>query len=278
MSPLRSGPEIPLPADQKDIGRFLKDVLRHPAYQEVDKRLKGLAASCPNGEAQYWSVFRHKSDGKWSAERRALHEALVATALAGKRRVPKGVKPLAVLLIGTPGSGKTSEGMKHVPNSKEDFVVINADDVKESLPEYRGWNAGALHEESSYVAEKLIFSAAVDNRHHIIFDLTGANGIKMLGMVDDLDGLGYEIHVILVKIPAWMAAGRVWDRFCKVPFDKKSPSSMSGRFVPPEYAYNIVDDRPANTYSLLKQHEAVKSWTSISTEKKPAQVLEQDTR
>ena len=203
---------------------------------------------------------------------------MVRKALARKRKAPEGTKPIAILLIGTPGSGKTSAGMRHIHSEfKLDFVVINADDIKEQLPEYMGWNAGALHEESSYVAEKLIYSEAVDGRHHIVFDLTGTDEMKMLGMVDGLDSMGYEVHVTLVKLPAWMAAGRVWDRFRKETF-YKDPNLPSGRFVPPEYVYNDVDDKPAKTYEILKEHPAVKSWTSLSTEQKTVQVLEKGKR
>jgi hypothetical protein len=277
MSKAGSSSEIPLPSGEKDIGRFLAEVQLHPDYQEIEHRLEVLGASCPKGDVRRWSVYQHSPKGKWTVSRAALHENFVAKALAGRKRASDRIKPIAVLLIGTPGSGKTTEGMKHTDGFGVDFVVINADDVKESLPEYRGWNAAALHEESSYVAEELIYRKAVADRHHIIFDLTGTNEVKMLGMVDNLDKMGYEIHVILVAIPAWMAAGRAWNRFCKVPFDK-NPNVMSGRFVPPEYVYNIVDEKPAKTYKLLKKHPAVKGWLSISTEQKPAQRVEKGER
>lgn len=38
-----------------------------------------------------------------------------------------------------------------------DFTTINADDVKAKLPEYTGANAGLVHEESSDVAEGMLF-------------------------------------------------------------------------------------------------------------------------
>jgi predicted kinase len=270
-------PQILVPRNKKDIGRFLSDVKNHPDYQEVEKRLMNLADDCPGGELTHWSEFQHKTKGRWDAKRQTCHRLIIQSAVFGKRGAPVETKPIAVLLIGTPGSGKTKSGMPYARNLGVDFVVINADDVKEQLPEYEGWNAAALHEESSYVAEDLIYSRAVEGRHHIIFDLTGTNERKMLAMVDDLDELGYEIHVILVKIPDWMAAGRVWTRFSENPLNRDQ-KSKKGRFVPPDYVYNVVDERPAKTYELLKQHDAVKTWICLSTEKSEVRVLESGKR
>jgi Zeta toxin len=175
MSKADSSDEIPPPADKKDINRFLADVQSNPDYREVERRLESLGETCERGDVRYWSIYQHSSNGKWTASRARLHRTLVEKALAGRQKTPEGTKPIAVLLIGTPGSGKTSEGMKYTEDFAVDFVVINADDVKENLPEYRGWNAAALHEESSYVAEELIYEKAVAGRHHIIFDLTGTD-------------------------------------------------------------------------------------------------------
>jgi hypothetical protein len=277
MSKAGRSDEIPPPVNEKDVNRFLADVQSHPDYREVERRLKSLGEKCENRDVRNWSAHQHASNGKWTASRVRLHEGLVAKALAGRQKAPQGTRPIAVLLIGTPGSGKTSEGMKHTQHFGVDFVVINADNVKENLPEYRGWNAAALHEESSYVAEELIYKRAVVARRHLVFDLTGTDQVKMLAMVDNLDSLRYEVHVILVRIPDWVAAGRAWSRFCKVPFDK-NPEMMSGRFVPPEYVYNVVDEKPARTYNLLKNHPAVKGWMAVSTAKKPARVTEKGQR
>lgn len=272
----------------ENVAAYVEAVTKHPYYQAAVAKLDAAAKQTKSGNATMWSKERYSTpDGQYTPERKALHEKIIKSMLnpnATQKRGKSG-KPVAVLLMGPPGSGKTTAGQPAVAglgfNLKQDFTIINADDVKSALPEYQGWNAGLLHEESSDVAEKELTNHALDAQHNTLFDLTGANGEKMSGMVDNLAARGYEVHMISVTLPSNKVSQRVWNRFRENAFGSKDPAGEPGRFVPPNYAYLHVDSKPDKTYAALKNHPAVQSWTQISTDVpygKPPIVKDQGSR
>ena len=143
-----AGPLVP-PRDDGDIGRFLAEVENHQDYLEVQARLERLAFDCPDDQLMAWSLLKHQKDKRWTVTRRQLHRRIGMAALGKGSEAEPGALPLGVLLIGAPGSGKTSVGAPITAGFGVQFVVVNADDYKEQFPEYRGWNAAALHEESA---------------------------------------------------------------------------------------------------------------------------------
>jgi hypothetical protein len=253
------------PLNDGDMGRFLTEVESHPDFLEVQQRLGRLAFDCSDDQLMAWSMLRNQKGGRWKVERRQLHRQIGLSALAKGSEAEPGDLPLGVLLIGAPGSGKTSVGAPIAASFGVQFVVVNADDYKEQFPEYRGWNAAVLHEESAYLAEDFVYPRAVEGRRHLLFDMTGTNGDKMVEYVEDLTAEGYMVHCVFVSLPPWKATARVWERFQSNPLNR-DPRVPFGRFVPPRYVYEEVDGRPAETYNRLKAHGAVVSWQSWSTD------------
>ena len=60
---------------------------------------------------------------------------------------------------------------REVMFDSDNFLVLDADALKEYIPEYEGWNAGEVHEESSYLNKK-IKEKAFERGLNIIIDGT----------------------------------------------------------------------------------------------------------
>lgn len=169
------------------------------------------------------SLWHHmESDGKGgyqvTAERDKLHKQIVKDAVDG---VPVSDDPTFYMLGGGPAAGKTTavkSGLAEVPN-KSKAVQVNADDVKDQLPEYKRlknspnddefFNAASFgHEESSMVA-KQIQKTAFANKQDVVLDGTGDNSIDNLeGKVRSARGNGYKVNGIYTTVPTEMAIER----------------------------------------------------------------------
>lgn len=139
---------------------------------------------------------------------------------------PKAVSanPVAVILMGSPASGKTTTGRPYAKKilGDQEVTVIDPDSVKAKINGYDGWNAGAFHEESSLIAEKSVFPMAVTARHNIIIDITGKNSGKVADMAKLLKSLNYKVGLVHVDVDDKVALGRASSRFAK----------EGGRYVP----------------------------------------------
>jgi predicted ABC-type ATPase len=168
------------------------------------------------------SLWHHMvPDGKGgfepSQERAYLHSQIITKATAN---VPESTDPTFYMLGGGPASGKTTflkSGVTDVPD-KANAVHINADDVKEMLPEnprMRDGNdadffnaAKFTHEESSVLAKR-IQQRAITNSQDIVLDGTGDSSInKLANKVESARTNGYKVNGVYVTIPTEMA----WDR------------------------------------------------------------------
>ena len=278
---------------------FFEAVKQHPYYKETKSRLESLTDEIPAGaktgagtspshpgRLTHWSAARHTDPktGEFTEERKELHKEMLYTHQFPDRphvgllnpnadkKKGRNDKPVAVFLMGNPGSGKTSSGLPLVKEftglDPGDFTNLNADDVKSAMPEYEGWNAGSLHEESSWLVEGQATVKAVEDSHNIIFDLVGKNGKKMREMADNLHANGYEIQVIQTRLAEEESAARAWDRGRENSLGSDRPEDRKkwGRFVPPEYVYEDVDGKPDNTFEDLKSHPAVSNWSAVDTD------------
>ena len=245
-------------------------IQRHPYHVEATNRINSYANDSPNGDVRQWSRGKHgkqvgtdaKGDAIWeyTPERQAVHKEILAKQFNPNAKVRPGERPIAVFLMGPPAAGKTTSQDRVTKQLGVEFTTINPDDVKGALPEYRGWNAGLLHEESSDVSEKMLEPMAIEARHNILFDLTGNNAKKVQNNLDKLAELGYDIHLVNVSAANHTVGWRAWNRFRKEAF-----TEGNGRYVPPTYAAETVDGNPGRTYASLKQHPGVKGWLNADT-------------
>ena len=183
------------------------------------------------------SMWHHLvPDGKggfqFSEERRLLHSQIVSKAVSD---VPESVEPTFYMLGGGPSSGKTTflkSGVIEVPD-KSNAVHINADDIKEMLPENPRmrdssnnsdfFNAAKFaHEESSILA-KAVQARAEQLGQNIVLDGTGDSSPENLSKkIEPAKQLGYKVVGVYVTIPTNTA----WER------SVKRALGSTKRFVP----------------------------------------------
>ena len=246
----------------------MEQVEQSPEYTLVQKRLYELGAMTQTGDVRAWSRERYAGpvDG-YTKERAALHEKITSKILIPDSVAPEGKRPRVVFLMGAPGTGKTTAGQplvkKIVPGAA---AVVNADDIKEMLPEYLGWNAGALHHESTDILEGTLMRRAIAGRHNMVLDLTGNNAHGLKSMAEALARRGYDVHIVKVDAPTHVAVARAWHRFLR-----------KGRFVPPRYVEKS-DHKADVTYDMLKSEGYVKSWASVDTSGEYPVLVERGTR
>lgn len=182
----------------------------------------------------------------YTPERSNLHAEILEkffNAADVKRAKPKpGEKPTMIMLGGRGGSGKSWFTNQHEgdnsPIDHEKFLVIDSDHFKGELPEYEGWNAGQLHEESSDILDRAA-QMALDMGLNVIFDVTMKSTrsveeriVQYKGSDKDYDVQGFYMHA-----PPEKAVKQAMMRF-----KRGMEKNGKGRLVPPEIILSNVDN------------------------------------
>jgi predicted ABC-type ATPase len=174
--------------------------------KETQERLKGIEET----------IAKHKAEnGKgYNRSRQKLHRAIYnhfmsPEKIAAATPAPDE-DPTFTVLGGRGGSGKSA--LEHVAYDPNKAIVLDADEVKKLLPEYEGWNAHQVHEESSDIL-KDIMTAARNQGLNIVLDATMKSGDKAVAQVKEFKDDGYRIEAHYMHLPRQEAAKRGVDRF-----------------------------------------------------------------
>lgn len=188
-------------------------------------------------------------DGSWTPERQRLHERIIREMIDKglETAVPgEGENPTAILLGGRGGSGKTTATKDLIPDTGR-FLTINSDAVKAMLPEYQGWNAGLLHEESSIITDQ-VERIARDLGLNVIYDATLKSEGSAVKRMQEYQQAGYDVDGFFVHTTPYVSAQRAMAR-----------SLSSGRYVPPEYVLGSRSNE--STFDAIKS--SMRSWTLV---------------
>ena len=185
------------------------------------------------------TVEEHADDkGVWNEKRAELHRKIIfdgvevngkmVPGLLAPERIkaaapPPGERPTFIALGGRGGSGKSSLNGKVYEEGRA--IVLDADHIKGLLPEYEGWNAHQVHEESSHVLESVLAMAQILGVN-VVLDATMKTGKSIEGKVDDFKKAGFRIEAHYMHLPRQEAAKRAVKRYLD--------GGEKGRFVPPE--------------------------------------------
>jgi predicted ABC-type ATPase len=207
----------------------------------------------------------HQADGKWSAERRRLHNEIQERLLGGHSRYATDQRQV-YLTGGGPASGKSAfSGFGRVPS---DAALINPDEIKAMLPEYaqavaeqRQWAAAFVHDESSYLAKKISIEAT-NRQLNLSLDTVGDGSFENLShKVEALRGSGSRVVADYATVSTDTAITRALAR-----------AETTGRFVPEEY----IRESHAAISEVLPQavdarlFDEVRLW---NTEARPARLI-----
>lgn len=181
--------------------------------------------------------------------RRAYREQLINEALAEGSTVGRGTggRPLAVVMMGGPASGKSSM-LDQIMADRTGFVSVDPDGMKEKLPEYLlavansdRTAAARAHEESSTMIADVLKARAIEGGFNVLLDGTGKNAAKYEAMMKDLKGRGYEVRLMMPHLPLDEGVRRVAKR-----------AHRNGRYVPEEVVEGAYRAIPRNFERLAK--------------------------
>jgi predicted ABC-type ATPase len=196
-------------------------------------------------EQMHWD----DATGDFTAERKKLHESIISKAFEGKTPINKGPK-MAIVMMGGTASGKSTM-LRNSGAAGENFVHVDADDIKGELPEYQEalsmkWQGAAAfaHEESSTLAKQMA-KQAVDENYNIVLDGTGANEKKFLKQVRMLKENGYHVHLMMPDQDKDQAVS-----------DAMKRANKTGRYVPPEFIESAYDKIPSNFFKVAAEADS----------------------
>lgn len=178
--------------------------------------------------------------GEYTQKRKKLHENIKAELRAGLKCKATFEQPIAILMGGVPGSGKTTWLKKYAPNlTKEKIFKIDADEIRSKLPEYQGWNSKATHKETQDIYKSLIKELCEGKpcRFDMIWDGTMNKAQNYLPLIADLKHLEYQVYMIYVKVPWDVSRKRSLERYAKAVGRREK-----GRYVPME----VIDEANQN--------------------------------
>lgn len=186
------------------------------------KTWKELNYSSRHGKDTYIEHF--DEDGP-TPERKKLHQQII-DKLSHKPSVPEDKKPVAILTMGIPGSGKSAMVRGQL---KDDFVLLDPDSVREHIPEFHeavdeGAKDAALRveRESVYVAKRLR-NHSIKERKNILLNGMGNDPHQYAETIKHLKKQGYHVQLMMPHCSAKKAIERA-----------KKEGEKTGRWVAPE--------------------------------------------
>lgn len=119
--------------------------------------------------------------------------------------------------MGLPLSGKTFWISQQ--KELEDYIVVSADAIKQTHPDYIPDKAYLVHEYSVKKAEDLMKHYS-HSGHNLIMDGGGINNSYTMRIIEDLKSKGYTVELVHVKTPLLVCLERNAKRDRKVPSEE----------------------------------------------------------
>lgn len=180
-------------------------------------------------------------NGVYKRERAEKHKEIIKELFknADSARPKNGEKPKFLVLGGRGGSGKSKfDGLVY---DRSKYIVLDADAIKEMLPEYRGNNAFEVHEESSDILKQALKKAQKKGLN-VVLDGTMKTLSSTEKKIKDFADKGYDIEMYYMHLPREKSAERAIGRFM----------GDNGRYVP----LNVLLDMKHNeeNFDALKKY------------------------
>jgi predicted ABC-type ATPase len=173
-------------------------------------------------------------NGKYTPERAEMHRKIIRELFTDTRikhaTPPLGTKPVLTLSGGRPAAGKTTSLKKELTEKIKTSFYINADEIQEKLPGYKGKLAGLYNAEAQDVA----LQAEKVARHmglNIIYDATLKSKQPAMERVENYIDAGYDVDGYFVHTTPATSVARSAARFLGDP-------DGVGRYLPPEISFN----------------------------------------
>ena len=171
-----------------------------------------------------------------------LNDELESQLKQGQKRQEKK----AVLLLGLPGSGKSTIAE---PLMKDmGAFVIDADNFKKRIPEFAQDHkmVSAVHHESVNLANKFRENLASQG-YNMVIGKVGGDYESVGYILDELKDNGYQIQVVLNDVPFEVAVDRTIGRYDRGETDR----------LVPFWTLKAADKNIFNTFDKVLQHPSI---------------------
>jgi predicted ABC-type ATPase len=233
---------------------------KNPGYQPpkpgVPPKLGSLAPILPGKK---WTLAKHEYEsseaqhktrgGDWTPERRALHKQIFDHFLNHVPPVPKDKQPMAIMMMGGPATGK-GELTAQIPSKS--YVKVDADSIKEMLPEYQQMvkdgdrdAASYVHKESGELASRMR-DMARKQRKNMVLDGTGRFAGSYQHRMGELQTSGYHVQLMMPAV----------DDLETVVSRAKQRAAEKGRWVPEDFIRDNHEPIMRNFLSLAKNADS----------------------
>lgn len=117
------------------------------------------------------------------------------------------------IVIGLPGSGKSS-ALVDVISEESKSLVIDNDDIKKMIPEFnQGWGGDIVHEESKKLELKILIDSLKSGKN-VVLPKVGSKASDLINnYIIPAKAFGYTVNVHYVELSREKALGRVINRF-----------------------------------------------------------------
>jgi predicted ABC-type ATPase len=243
--------EPAIPADKFNAADFAKQHDQADASEDSilsqfpdDTRAK-IAGAQDRLKSIEQTIDEHKREGEYSSERQSVHNKIYTDLMSPDKIMAatpaSGDKPTFTILGGRGGSGKSAfKGKVYDPGKA---IVLDADEIKSKLPEYAGWNAHQVNEESGDILET-IMTVARGMGLNVVVDATMKTGASAMAKVHSFKASGYRVEAHYMHLPRQEAAKRAVGRFIG--------GGESGRYVPVNAVLANKDNEAS--FDEVRQH------------------------
>ncbi|WP_404290746.1 zeta toxin family protein [Glutamicibacter arilaitensis] len=233
---------------------------------DLSKPGEALAKDSANVTVRNPSWFTEVEPGSWvaTAERQRLHDRLKSEFLTAVPLVRADRR--ALILAGPPGAGKSTLLGQVLEGKLEHYVVIDADEFKESLlreaqddGSYEAWIkprtvkdleargeeffpmdlATLVHEESSILAAQLR-SDCIALGYNLVVDKVLSSVKPAQQLMRELDAARFSVQIIEAHVPYEVSKQRIterWEQSHEASLDGED--DLGARWVPYEFAREV---------------------------------------
>lgn len=226
------------------VGNPPSEFLDDQGNRKIDPATIAKLTKYVNALPQTKSFYFDETTGKYTPERRKIHIEIINSYKKGLVCI-ENANPIAILMGGSPASGKSSFLKKYSPYLlKDEIFKIDADDIRSKLPEYQGWNAAQTHLETKDIVNTIISdrNIGIPCNFDLIYDGTMNNVKSYVPLIKLLKDRGYKVFIVYMdNVDKDVITERALSRYKK-----------SGRFVPLE----VIDDffaKGKDAFESLKQ-------------------------
>jgi hypothetical protein len=216
----------------------------------------------------------YEDDAGWHPERRDLQDSLVAQQLEGGTGA-QGAKDAVYILIGLPGSGKSTAlrplAYRHAGLEVSDFSVSDADALRAEFPEYSsGLGSGVVQDECSELMYQRQFPSSPAE-----LGLQGA--ILQTGRTTIVDVIGHPeyLPVLVKRLRRTRRQVFVLQASCSLETcmsRAKTRALASGRLVPPSFIETKAGI-PEQALEAAKSTGKLSGWAVVDTNGQDSRIV-----